>query len=329
MTSPRTVAVLGASGLIGSAVADLLSRRPVDLRLVARRAVTPPADGPARVQVLSGDLTDPRFAATAVQGADVIVHLVCHRVPGASWRVAEGDARAESVNVGTVRAVVEALGRSGTRPPPVCVFAGSTSQAGAVAGRPLDGTEPDRPTSTYDRQKLTAERLLKDATARGKVRAVSLRLSTVFGPASSPTAHDHGLVSTMARRALAGSALTLWGSGLVERDLLYTDDAAHAFAAAIDHADGLAGGHHPVGAGSPVRLSDLFGRISRAVAAATGQPPVPVVREEPPGHTAPTDAVGVRIDPSPFAAATGWSPRVGLDEGLRRTVDRLIRASQA
>jgi nucleoside-diphosphate-sugar epimerase len=274
------------------------------------------------VAALTGDLTDPAFAERAVDGADLVFHLICHRSPGGSWQAVAGDPVAEAVNVGTVRTVVAALERGNDRGRaqgrPTVVLAGSSSQ-------------PERPgspgASPYDRHKSLAEGLLDRADAAGVLRAVTLRLSTVYGPAGAPPARDHGVVSAMVRRALAGEALTVWGDGSVLRDLLHVRDAARAFEAAGERPDALRGLRPVVGSGRPVRLDELFGRIARLVAEATGQPPVPVVRVPPPEGASAADRASALADPAEFGEAGGWSPRVGLTEGLRDTVLGLCRES--
>ncbi|MFD0661058.1 NAD-dependent epimerase/dehydratase family protein [Thermocatellispora tengchongensis] len=184
----------------------------------------------------------------------------------------------------------------------------------------IDGTEPDAPVSVYGRHKLGAERALKQASAEGVLRGVVLRLPTVFGQGPASVAPDRGVCATMIRRALAGEPLTMWHDGTVERDLLYVEDAARAFLAALDHADALAGRHWVVGTGVGTPLRALFTRIAELVAAATGAPPVPVASVPAPPEAAATDSVGYAIDSSAFRAATGWRPEVSLDDGLAATV---------
>ena len=127
----------------------------------------------------------------------------------------------------------------------------------------------------------------------------------------------------MVRRALAGEPLPLWHDGSVTRDLLSSRDAAAAFAAALDHADALAGRHWDVGTGTGRALGDVFGLIARLVSDRTGEPPVPVVRIDPPPAAVPADLRGVVVDPSAFRSVTGWRPRVGFEDGLAEIVDEL------
>nr|WP_232343980.1 NAD-dependent epimerase/dehydratase family protein [Actinoplanes awajinensis] len=317
------VVVLGGSGFVGAAVVEALARRPIRLRTAGRRPQSAPAGAVAQIEVRSADLTARRELEAVVAGADAVIHLLMHT---AGWREAASDPASERVNVGVARDLVGVLReRRGTAPPPTVVFAGSTSQAGVPQRLPLDGSEPDRPTTTYDRQKHAAEQVFKAATAAGSVRGVSLRLPTVYGDSPRGRLTGRGVVSTMVRKAFAGEELTLWNDGTVQRDLLYVHDAADAFLAGLDHVDLLAGGHWPLGTGRGVPLGDVLRTIADLVAARSGRPPVPVVCVPPPDVATATDMHSIVIDASGFRAATGWRPRVPLHTALRRCVDAFAR----
>ncbi|MCR6488750.1 NAD-dependent epimerase/dehydratase [Amycolatopsis sp. OK19-0408] len=318
------VAVLGGSGFVGAAVVEALARRPIRLRTVGRRPQPAPAGAVAEVEVVRADLTARAELEAALAGVDTVVHLLMHT---ADWRAADGNAAAEQVNVGVLRDVVELLGNR--ERPPVIVFAGSTSQAGLPERMPMDGSEPDRPTTAYDVQKHTAEQLLKAATAAGLVRGVSLRLPTVYGDSPRGRLTGRGVISTMVRKAFAGEELTLWNDGTVERDLLYVHDAAAAFVAGIDHADALAGRHWLLGTGQGVPLGDVLRTIAALVGDHLGRPPAPVVCVAPPDFAKATDLNNVSIDSSKFRAVTGWQPRVPLADALRRCVDAYAATASA
>ncbi|SDW13496.1 dTDP-4-keto-6-deoxyhexose 4-ketoreductase [Saccharopolyspora shandongensis] len=315
MPDKPLVVVLGASGFLGSAVTAALAGRPVRLRAVARREVAAPAGCTADFESRQADLTEPGALAEAVEGAAAVFPFAAQIRGASGWRIAEDDVVAERTNVGVIRELAEVLHGD---PVPVVVFPGSNTQVGKhVEGR-LDGTEEDRPEGTYDRQKLTAERILKEATAAGRLRGISLRLPPVFGPPAA-TADDRGVVSTMIRRALAGEPLTMWHDGTIRRDLLNVSDAARAFVAAMDHADALAGRHYLIGTGKSEPLGDVFRLIAGAVARHTGTDPVPVVSVPPPPHADGTDFRSVDVDPSAFAAATGWQCETPLAAAIEQT----------
>ncbi|MFI0424823.1 NAD-dependent epimerase/dehydratase family protein [Spongiactinospora sp. 9N601] len=311
---PPLVVVLGASGLVGSALLERLADWPVRLRPVARR---PPALPGAH----AADLTEPGAVAEAVADADVVINLLLYTGKEGTWRAA-AEPMGERVNVGVVRDLVAAL-RTRRGVPPVVLFAGSTSQAGPCGGGRLNGSEPDTPATAYDRQKLAAERLLEAATAEGVARAVTLRLPTVFGGRIAPTATDRGVVAAMARQALDGRPLTVWGDGSAERDLLHVGDAAEAFLAALDHAGALVGRHWLVGTGVGTSLMELFTTIAELAAERTGRPPVPVLAVPRPDGLTAMEVTSVVADPAAFHARTGWRARTTLREALRATIATL------
>ncbi|MBT2368639.1 NAD-dependent epimerase/dehydratase [Streptomyces sp. ISL-10] len=316
------VVVLGASGFLGSAVVAALAELPVRLRAVSRRPVRLPAA--TGVEYRTGDLTDQVTLGDAVRGAHAVLPFTA-RIRGASgWRLAEGDTAAERVNVGVVRDLVDVLAsarRTGAEPPAV-LFPGSNTQVGPVDTDWIDGTETDAPQGEYDRQKHTAELLLKEATAAGAIRAASLRLPPVVGP-PGPTAEDRGVISTMARRALAGEPLTLWHDGTVRRDFLYVEDAARAFATALGHIDALAGRHYLVGTGQPRSIGDVFRSVADAVARHRSIPAVPVMTVPPPVESEGSDVRSLCVDPSAFVSATGWRAVTPLEAAIDRTVAAL------
>lgn len=314
----RTVTVLGAAGFLGSAVAESLSRTEVRLRLVARRPVELPADAVAEVSTHVVDVTDPGALAPVLHGSDVVLYLLKH---SGDWRAAGTDPAAEAVNVGTMRTVVDTFAREGTAP--LCVYAGTVGQVGTPPPHPMDGTETDDPHTGYDRQKLAAERVLMAGHAEGSVRGISLRLPTVFGQrATGP--RDIGVVVSMARRALAGESLTVWGDGGVKRDLVHIDDVVSAFRTAVDNPDGLTGRHWVLGTGEVWTLKDIFLAVATSVSVHTGRPAVPVVPVRAPSHAVAGDAHDVLVDPGPFRRASGWTAEVPPATGIDRTVAVLV-----
>ncbi|MGW0809541.1 NAD-dependent epimerase/dehydratase [Nonomuraea sp. NPDC002799] len=315
------ITVLGASGLLGTAITRELAARPVRLRLVGRRPVVVPPRPHAEVEVRALDLTAGDAVAAAAQGADVVIHLVAHMGKASTWRAAAADPTAERVNLGLVHDLVHAVRAQRRARPPVVLFAGSVSQAGRSASARLDGSEPDEPLTAYDRHKLAAERAVAAATAEGLIKGSTLRLATLYSRGTDPVALDRGVVSVMMRRAFAGQPLTMWHDGSTKRDLLCVDDAASAFVTALDQAEVVAGGHWVIGTGQATSVADLFALIAKVVATRSGRPPAPVVSVPPADHSMPTDVLDFVAEPAAFHRATGWTPRVPLLEGLEAAAE--------
>jgi UDP-glucose 4-epimerase len=115
------------------------------------------------------------------------------------------------------------------------------------------------------------------------------------------------------RRVIEGEPFEVWG-GEQRRDLLYVDDAADAFLAAAltTEAEGLA---LNVGGGDPVGLTAL----AEAMIEANGGGKYDV-REFPPERKR-IDVGDFLIDDQRFRALSGWRPRVGISQGLRRSIE--------
>ncbi|WP_205614542.1 NAD-dependent epimerase/dehydratase family protein [Streptomyces salinarius] len=321
----RLITVLGASGLLGTAVSRELAGRPGRLRLVGRRPVTVPKRPTATVEERTVDLTEPGAVADAVAGSDVVIHLVAHSAGPGTWRVADGDTLAERVNLGLVHDVLDAVRAGATAPAPALLFAGSVSQA---AGLDPARTDVEPPTA-YDRHKLAAERAIAAATAQGLVRGSTLRLSTLYTTGTDEPALDRGVVATMTRRAFAGQPLTMWHGGTARRDLLSVDDAAHAFGVALDTLDTVGGAYWEIGTGRRTTVARLFTMIAETVARHTGRPAVPVEDTTPAEYAMPTDRLDFVATSTAFRDATGWQPRVALADGLDALAAAVAQRSDA
>jgi UDP-glucose 4-epimerase len=115
------------------------------------------------------------------------------------------------------------------------------------------------------------------------------------------------------RRVIEGEPFEVWG-GEQRRDLLYVDDAADAFiyAAITPEAEGLA---FNVGGGESASLAELAAIIIEANGSGTYE-----IREFPPERKR-IDVGDFLIDDSRFRTMSGWRPRFGLAEGLRRSLE--------
>ncbi|MFC8132425.1 NAD-dependent epimerase/dehydratase family protein [Streptomyces sp. NPDC057302] len=325
-TQRPLVTVLGASGFVGAAVTREFARRPVRLRLVSRSRAVVPRDAVADIEVRTGDLTEEAVLTDAVEGSDVVIHLLAYMSAGANWRGA-GSA-AERVNVGTMRRLTEILRPAPDGRPVTVIYAGTASQVGLSATTRVDGSEPDEPQSSYDRQKLTAQRVLEAATRAGHVHGFTLRLPTVIGCVPGRVG-SKGVVAAMIGRALAGEPITMWHDGSVRRDLLHVEDVARAFTAAVDHGHELVGRHWMIGSGRGEPLGAVFDRVAKLVSVRTGEAPVQVLTVPSPEYAELGDFHSMEIDSSAFRGVTGWLPRLTLEEGLERTVDDLHRQARS
>jgi UDP-glucose 4-epimerase len=317
----KTVVVTGGRGFLGTALVELL--KDVDCRIV--RIVRTPApairDSRANVIDLTGDVRDASTWRRALDGADVVFHLAAQT----SAAVAQADPdRDFADNVAPVVNLLDACRLAGATP--IVLFAGTVTQAGVPVSTPVDESHADNPPTVYDAHKLLAENHVKDHARQGIVRGASLRLANLYGPGPRSRGAGRGVLNTMIRRAVAGEALTVYGSGAYVRDYLYVRDAALAFIAAAEGIEKLNGGHWVIGSGEGHTINDAFNAVAARVAERTGRR-VAVEHVEPREPLSALETRNFVADSSRFRAATLWRARCPFPEGIDRTIEACLCAS--
>jgi UDP-glucose 4-epimerase len=195
------------------------------------------------------------------------------------------------------------------------VFSSSSSVYGVRSELPVTEGLPVDPLSPYGVSKLAAERycVAFSRVYEGLETAV-LRYFNVFGPRQSPASQYAAAVPLFIARIAAGEPITVFGDGEQSRDFTYVANVVDATIAAA-HADGANGRIFNVAASAPTTVNALADEIGAIV----GKP----VRKE----YAPARAGDIRDSWADISAARevlGWEPRVGLREGLERTVELLL-----
>ena len=301
------VLVTGGAGFIGSHLCEALIGRGDEVTVLDNfDAAYDPAlkeanIGSLDVSLIRGDVRDRDALDTALDGADVVVHLAA--LAGVRESLKDPAAYA-SVNVdGTVK-LLEALRDRGCVP---LIFASSSSVYGARTGGPFRETDSvDWPESPYAATKRSAELMCHAAHQSYGQQVTMFRFFTVYGPRQRPTMG----IARFVRMALSGEAIPLYGDGSSARDYTYVDDVVRAITMAVDKPQAEAVLN--VGGSEPIRLDGLV----QAVGEACGVD----VKVEHQGSQ-PGDVPLTWADPSAIQSVLGWSAEVSLKEGLRRYVD--------
>ncbi len=308
----KCIVITGARGYIGGALVRRLAQPPCTLRLVSRSSVPASVDtaGQAKLEHVAADLSNERSWSELLADADAVIHLSSRP----DLRAAEADPSGdESINVEPVKTLVRAakLKPAQTR----IVFASAVTIVGDRHANPVDEATPDNPRSVYDRHKLACERLLRDATKQGLLRACSLRLSNVYGYGGVSINSNRGILNAMMERAARGEPLTLYGDGSYIRDFVHLDDVVEAFclAAASDRVcDGSA---YVVTSGRGHSLAEAFNVVANEAQHVLDRPTeIQYVRE--PGDLHPIDRRNFIGNPSLFGSRTGWRAKIDLESGI-------------
>jgi len=206
------ITILGGGGFLGRKVASELARtgalagRPVSSLTLFDLNEPAPLKAPFPVNCLAGDIVA-LPAAAIPPGTDVIFHLAA--VVSAQ---AEADYElGRRVNLRGTDAVVDACRRlvsAGGKPPRV-VFTSSVASFSGGQGANLADDARQVPANSYGAQKAAAELILADASRRGFMDTVSLRLPTVIVRPGRPNKAASSFFSAIIREPLLGLATEL------------------------------------------------------------------------------------------------------------------------
>jgi UDP-glucose 4-epimerase len=248
-----------------------------------------------RVNVLRGaPLAELKRAAP-----EVVFHLAWQGVTGESRDAPEQ----VTVNVAATLALCQTVAEAGCR---VFVGLGSQAEYGPHDAMLTEET-PERPRSAYGVAKLCAGMMTAKLSELAGVRHVWLRLLATYGPKDD----DRHLIPTVIRSLLSGerSLLTL---GEQTWDYLYVEDAAEAIyrVAASPEARGV----FNLGSGRAATVRAIVERVRDLI-----DPTIELSFGAAP--YAPGQLMRLETSTQRLRRATGWEPRVSLDEGLRRTVE--------
>lgn len=296
--------VLGAGGFIGAHLCAALLAKGAVVRGYGRRQHYPEAiDG---VRWLPGDVADRVALARAVEGCDLVFHLVAGSTPESSNKDLVGDL---SSGVAPTLHLLDICREAGVRK---LVF---TSSGGTVYGIPnripIDETAPTDPISAYGIGKLAIEKYLALYHRLHGLDYTVLRIANAFGPYQDPDRRQ-GVIPAMANALLRGRPAEIWGDGQVVRDYLFAPDVCDAILAAAEPA--FDGRSHVFNVGSGI------GRSVTEVLDDLGS--VLDIASPPRVHRAARAAdVAVNVlDVGRIRRELGWAPRTEWFEALRATV---------
>ena len=296
------IIVTGGAGFFGSHVVDGLVAEGHEVLVVDNLATGVAANLCTDAEFVDVDVADDGFVEVAKSfGPSVISHLAAQASVPVSMSDPVLDARVNIIGgLNVCRAAVE----SG------CEQVLYINTGGALYGEPeylpCDEEHPIRPVSAYALSKWTSERYFRMLLPES-IPLKTLRYANIYGPRQSPHG-ESGVVSIFTRQMLEGGTVRIFGDGEHTRDYIYVEDCVAGHNAAMSHGESLVVNF---GTGEGTSVNEIFRHLRRLTdydAAAVH------------GPDRPGDVRHITLDPSKAKRVLGWEPRVGLLEGLERTV---------
>lgn len=317
-----TVLVTGAAGFTGGHLARSLAASGDHVRALVRDpACAGSLQGP-NLEVVTGDLTDRESLRRAIDGVEVVYNIA------ALYRQAGLPAPAyRAVNAEAVATIVTLAAEAGVRR---VVHCSTVGVHGDIEHPPANEDAPLAPGDVYQETKVEGERLGREAAARTGMDLVIARPSGIYGPGDRRLFKVFGKVAT--------GRFVMLGSGRNAYHLTYIDDLCEGFRLCAT-VPGAAGRTYILAGEEVTSLSEV---ISITAEVAGVRPPrvrLPVwpvwlagaVCEaacrpfglEPPIYRRRVDFFrkSRAFDISRAKAELGYRPRVGLREGIARTLE--------
>ena len=305
------ILITGGAGFLGSALAGRLCERcaVVVLDVLKRNALQ--HTGLVErgcVTLIRGDVLDAKSVAAALRGCQRVVHMAS--VAGVSAVEADPVGTVKTAVLGTANLLQACRELPGLKR----VVILSSSEVYGPRARDVGEDDAALPAGatqarwSYAKGKLAAERLALACHRRYDLPVTVVRPFNVYGPAQV----GEGAVHTFVTRALSGLPLQVYNGGRQVRAWCYVDDLVDGLSRVL-HDDQAVG--RVFNLGNPDQALTVQALAEQVVRlSGRGSKILPVVRPGP--------DVQVRTpDISRARELLNFAPCVGLEEGLRRTLD--------
>lgn len=305
--SGRCALVTGGAGFIGGHLTDRLVRDGWSVRVLddfSSGREENLVGARAEIELLRGDLRDRELLGRALAGVEVVFHQGA--VPSVPRSLAEPE-RTNDVNVTGTLGLLEAARGAGVRR---LVFAASSSAYGDTPVLPKVESMPPNPLSPYALQKFAGERYCQLYHQLYGFETVALRYFNVYGPRQDPNSQYAAVIPSFVTACLEERSPQVNGDGEQTRDFTFVADAVQANLCAAD-APGAAGAVVNVAGGRRVSLNAILAEIRDI----TGSLVAPEY-----GPARAGDVRDSQADLSLARELLGYEPKVGLREGLERTI---------
>jgi UDP-glucose 4-epimerase len=317
----KHVLITGGAGFIGSNVA---------IRLAGLGAVVTVMDSMLpgyggnlfnlesvreRITVNFSDMRDSHSLSYLVKGKDYIFNL--------AGQVSHQDSMLDpmmdmEINVKAQLVLLEACRHH--NPGAVIVYASTRQFYGTPEYLPVDERHPINPPDINGINKLAGEQYHTLYSRVYGMKTVSLRLTNTYGPRQLIKNARQGFIGWFVNRAVTGETLQLFGGGDQLRDFNHVDDVVEAFLLAAA-TPGCYGDYFNL-SGDKASLYEVAEQLIKASGrGAVERIPFPEERKK-------IDIGSFYGNSDKFRNATGWQPRVQLEQGLADTAAYYLQYSR-
>jgi UDP-N-acetylglucosamine/UDP-N-acetyl-alpha-D-glucosaminouronate 4-epimerase len=309
MSLSGIVLVTGGAGFIGSHIAAKFASMGARVRVIddlstGHRENLEEIGG--SIDFTEASLVDERVTRRVLEDVELVFHEAA--IPSVPRSVENPRETHEACVDATFSLLVAARERGVRR----VIYAASSSAYGDQPVLPkTEEMRPD-PLSPYAVAKLVGEYYCQVFTRAYQLETISLRYFNVFGPRQDPSSQYSGVISRFISALMSGGQPVIFGDGEQSRDFTYIANVVDANLRAAETTHGV-GQVINVANGERITLNELLDVLKKI----TGRTDAQAEYRE----TRAGDVKHSQADITNARDLLGYEPQVGLEEGLRATID--------
>ena len=303
---PKHILVTGGAGFIGSALTRRLLSDGCEVTVVDNLANGRVENIPQEARFIKADLMK---ESTYHEIRDIPFDAVFHLASQSSGALSFEDPMADMKShlFITFSLLQLSLKRKVSR----FMFSSSTTLYGDTNGLPVNEDCPVNPKTYYATGKLACEDYIRFFFGQGLPTTV-FRLPNVYGPGQNLQNKDQGMVSIYLSYIMEGQPILVKGSRDRFRDFIYIDDVVDGWMKGFASPDTI-GKTYNLASGKKSTVNQVLEGLKTAC----GKPDYPVEF----ATGTPGDQSGLVADISRIQKETGFNPKTGLQEGLKKMVE--------
>lgn len=313
----KTILITGASGYIATNLIRVLAGVHCKIIRLSRSSNVKPAQGPASIVDITGDISQADIWQKALDGVDIVYHFAGQT----NVYTANDDPRVDiKSNVFPMLNMLETCRIENIHPD--IIFSSTSTVSGISPVLPVNEAHEALPVTIYDLHKLMAEDYLKYYARKKTVNGTILRLANVYGSGEKSNNSGRGVLNFMMSKALKNEPLTIYGDGNYQRDYIYIADVVAAFLASACFMERLTTNHYIIGSSTGCSILDAINTVADRAALITGRR-AHVCHVDPPEGLSSIEKRNFVADSGAFLNVTGWRTHYLLEEGIDQTLEEM------
>ena len=304
------VLVTGGAGFIGSHLVKKLVEldyKVIVLDNFSRGSINNLEDVSHKIKIVEGDIREYKTVLKALKNVDVVFHLAA--LTDVQESMEKPRLYHEVNSTGTLN-LLQASVRNNVKK---FIYASSCAVYGEPVRIPIDEEHPLNPLSPYAASKLSAEAYCKAYSNNYGLKVLILRLFNVYGP--KQTRNYAGVISEFIKRIGNSEPPIIFGDGKQARDFIYVEDTVEYLIKTLNYKPENKFEVFNIGTGKSITLN----RLAKLILKIMGKNSFTPVYQPPKQG----DIRYSQADISKAIKILGYTPKIGLEEGLRKTINAI------